>query len=162
MKSVIILSGCSGSGKSHHAAQLVENESGLSRICSADYFFMSGDKYTFDPSRLGEVHSQCFRLFLSYMKKDSGIDLIVVDNTNTTPVEIAPYMLAAEAFGYAPEIITFFPPGVGVIAAHVYAEKCAARNTHGVPLLTIRRQLENIYNFQLPGWWKNSNVARDF
>lgn len=40
------------------------------------------------------------------MEKDSDVSLVVVDNPNTTPVEIAPYVLAAEAFGYAPEIIT--------------------------------------------------------
>ena len=113
---MIILRGISGSGKSTYARENYPEEV----ICSADDFFTVDGEYCFNPSMLSEAHTQCFRTAIFGLQ--SRLD-IVVDNTNTSIWEIAPYVLLAQAFGAEIEIIRVdCDPAVA-----------AARNTHGVP-----------------------------
>src|SRR5262245_10531054 len=111
MKKVIVLSGVSGSGKSTYAKKILNDSShGNVAIVSADDYFMIGGKYQFDPLKLSWAHGECFRKFLLVIDRDgrcsSAANIVVVDNTNTTSEEIAPYMLGAQAFGWEAEIRT--------------------------------------------------------
>ena len=133
---IYILQGPPGSGKSTwtktHAPKAV--------VCSADAFFV--DKkgiYNFDPSLIGSAHASCMRTFIEALvaqKKD-----IVVDNTNMTLVEMAPYYLGAQAYWHDVAIVRF----------EVDAKVAAARNIHGVPLASIERMIAARQD--PPPWW---------
>ena len=140
MSIVMILCGVSGSGKSTYAARAAK---GGWEICSADHFFMKeGGKYDFNPSKLGEAHSSCFRRFIDLMSQYS---YIIVDNTSTTALEVAPYYLAAKAFQFDVQI------------SHIKASpaEAAARNIHSVPLHVVLAQDERIKDMlaNLPPYW---------
>ena len=96
-KVVYILRGISGSGKSTLAQSLV----GDGVIYGADDFFMQDGKYTFDPTRLPEIHQANQARTEKAMQQ--GISPIVVDNTNTKAYEIKPYVQLAQKHGYQVE-----------------------------------------------------------
>lgn len=164
-KKVGILSGVSGSGKSHYAngqCMIVERAGGRSSIVSADDFFMVDGVYTFDPTKLSEAHGLCFRAYIELL--NSGLHMrfspeigqrIIVDNTNTTAIEIAPYVLAAQAYGWEVEIITIW------CNERVF-DKVAARNVHGVPYDSVGMQHQRIVDRILPPWWKSTTIEPDF
>lgn len=134
---VMVLRGLPGSGKSTYAAGI---EGAV--VCSADDFYVriGGGVYRHDPARIGEAHTECFRKFLTSLTE--GRDTVVCDNTNSMAIEIAPYMLAAAAFGYEAEVIQF----------RCSPEEAAARNVHGVPEDVIRKMAEAMER-TLPPWW---------
>jgi predicted kinase len=145
MRSVIVLSGISGSGKSTYAG---EDEGCI--VVSADRFFMSDGVYTFDPEKLSDAHSACMASFI--VACQAGWGTIIVDNTATTALEIAPYMLVAQSFGYSPEVRTLRCANAAEVAA------CAARNRHHVPMHVIALQHERLCSRTLPPWWINTDV----
>jgi predicted ABC-type ATPase len=144
---VIILSGVSGSGKSTWA-----KDKGV--IFSADSFFMSFDgAYNFDPSKLQQAHEKCLRDFVEEARAmsphdspppDCGDAPIIVDNTNTTVEEIAPYYAVAKAYGYEVELVTF----------HIDLGLAAERSRHGVSFNGIASQEARIKARKLPYFWE--------
>lgn len=172
MRKVIILSGISGSGKSTYAQKLVDEADRRGEIhstvhdvqlVSADDYFTATwqegaetkSEYNFDPSKLSKAHQQCFRDFLSAVQSWAS-GLVIVDNTNTTAAEIAPYYLGAEAFGWEVEIHTL------VCSTYESVEKCAARNIHNVPLTGILSQAARIASGNRAFYWKNVDVEVSF
>jgi AAA domain len=156
MRQVIILSGISGSGKSTYAEKLLQHTRGVK--VSADHYFMKGDTYTFDPSKLEEAHNDCFRRFIGFLIEGGsflGADMIVVDNTNTTVWEISPYVLGATTFGYQPEIHTLWVREQDLV-------KAKTRSIHGVPLSSLSSQFYNLARRTLPKWWHNVNIEVTF
>lgn len=151
---VIVMSGVSGSGKSTRAQKLVASQND-STIVSADNFFIAQDGvYRFDHSKLSDAHAACFRAFLSALQRN--VKLVVVDNTNTTAVEIAPYILGAQSHFYAVEIITVMcKKDSDVMVA-------AKRNSHGVPFEGVRAQHLRLVQRRLPPFWKNIVVNAEF
>jgi len=150
---VIIMSGVSGSGKSTYAHDLGDkyvNEEKCEEydVVSADDFFRKDGSYKFDPSKLAEAHSDCFRRFLAAI--DVSVPLVFVDNTSTEAWEISPYMLAGSEL-YSCEIITLMP-------TLAQLKLCHARNTHNVPLAVIETQYYKLKNRKLPPHWKNTIV----
>lgn len=126
MKRVIIMRGIPGSGKSTQAKKY----GGL--VLSADNYFIGPDGvYRFNPARIGDAHTACMRGFLDAIELEHPI--IVVDNTNTTLMELNPYRLVGLANGYSIEVVR-------VVCA---AAKAAARNTHGVPFDTVMRMAKH-------------------
>lgn len=139
---VYILRGVPGSGKSTFAKNI---DTDTAVICSADDFFVGEDGvYRFDASKISQAHKECFLKFVRAV--NDGKKTIVIDNTNCTNIEVAPYVTYAEAMGHTATIIaiTKTPP-----------EECAARNVHGVPEATVMRMyrtlMENIRS--APRWW---------
>lgn len=110
MKKVIILSGISGSGKSTYGRKLLEGALWTS-VCSADDYFMVGSEYRFDASKLSLAHGQCFKKFIDLLK--GGDQVVVVDNTNTSVVEIAPYVLGGQAWDGNRHPVTFKDVSIG-------------------------------------------------
>lgn len=149
MKQVIIMLGVSGSGKSTYAMNLMSRENtcakSLARV-SADFFFSKSGSYIFDPAKLGEAHAWCFRNFLDELRGKT--ELVIVDNTNSTPMEISPYMLGAQAFGYEAKIIR-------VLCSPRLAYE---RGKHGVSLASIEACEARIRESQLPPWWALEEV----
>ena len=115
---VIIMQGVSGSGKSTYAKEKFPEAT----VCSADSYFTSDDgTYDFMPEYIGHAHKACLRQFVDAL--GNRRETIVVDNTNTSQVEMAPYVAMAALRGYKVEIIRCEAP----------LEVCIERNTHGVP-----------------------------
>ncbi len=101
MKTLIILRGLPGSGKSTFADFLSENfldEYGNIPICSADNFFMKDGKYIFDKSKLHAAHQRC------HLDVDQAMfqmePIILLSNTNTTDKEMEPYFELAKKYDY--------------------------------------------------------------
>jgi len=144
-KRVFILQGVSGSGKSSLAKKLCGEQK---NICSADDFFVGSDGvYRFNPAHLPDAHSSCLRKYVSSLMLCFAHSeaVIVVDNTNTTVGEIAPYYALAQAYGYTPIIIT----------VECDVSEAAERNAHGVSLSTCEAMDARIKatNATLPPWW---------
>lgn len=141
---VTILCGVPGSGKSALARELKPDI-----VCSADDFFMTqSGEYRFDPSKLGEAHAQCLRKFAYQMVAYGGNRHIVVDNTNTTVAEIAPYAALALAYGYELDIVT----------VKCSPEKAHARNQHGVPFAAVQAMAKRLDARELPPYWPHRTV----
>ena len=147
-----ILSGVSGAGKS----TWIQNQAWADQadVHSADnYFIDEAGVYRFNPKLLGEAHNECLRSFIhgirpGFRAKEMGLDLSdqpvqVVDNTNTTIEEIAPYYSCAKAYGYS----------VTLVELRVNLELAAKRNQHGVPLTGIQAMQERISNRRIPRFW---------
>jgi tRNA uridine 5-carbamoylmethylation protein Kti12 len=135
---VIIMQGASGSGKSTHVQELmiqIFRDTGITaRVCSADHFFMDGSEYKFDPTKLGEAHASCMRKFTQELVAEDNSKVLIVDNTNTSKVEMAPYVAVAAAYGATVEIVRCVAP----------ADVCASRNAHGVPAKACKAMVDRL------------------
>ena len=142
---VIVMQGVPGSGKTTMAKEYIRSlplgETG--HIVSADDYYMRDGVYRFDPSLLSKAHAYCFRRFIDIVSSTLTMN-VIVDNTNTTAVEMAPYMLGASAYGYEPHYwrISCDP------------RKAAARNIHGVPEQVVDAQYQRMMSDNLAPWWK--------
>lgn len=151
MRDVKIMQGVSGSGKSTYAKAIVDKYSSNGLICSADDFF--GPEYKFDPRKLPEAHGYCMRTFVdNVQKKKDGV--IVVDNTNTTVAEVAPYYAVAEAYGWSVEIVYIHCNNL---------EVAITRNIHKVPANVIIAMADRLNKFTntMPNWWKRQTVKME-
>lgn len=140
MNKVVLLVGVSGSGKSTFAAR----EYPGAVTVSADHYFMVDGEYRFEGAKLGEAHGACLRGFVGAVQGGAGC--VVVDNTNTSLVELAPYVSVAKAYGY----------GVEVVRVRCDVSVAAARNTHGVGEGAVRAMGERIEAMMaagLPPFW---------
>jgi predicted kinase len=134
-KTMMILRGVSGSGKSTYAQRVMSR---LGRMfhyttvkCSADDFFMVKGEYKFNPRMLGRAHE--FSKDKARKALRGGIDLVVIDNTNTQAWEYEPYVTMAKDNGYR---VVFRVIGkFDSVSLDLYA----TRNTHGVPREAINR-----------------------
>ena len=141
---VVILCGVSGSGKSTRCKEVYPD----ALVVSADHFFMRSGEYKFDPKRLSDAHGDCLRQFVRYLCENHGT--IVVDNTNTTIAELAPYAALALAYGADLQI--------EILSCQV--KTAAGRNVHGVPEQGIVKQAERLATLKenLPPWWPCKEV----
>lgn len=131
MKTVIILRGCSGSGKSTFANFLLENKNNVVEIC-ADNFFTKDGKYNFDLSLLGAAHQQCKTDFKNSLE-DCSVDCIVISNTNTKEWEFEYYESMAKDYG--------------CMIFHIVIEnRHKGENVHNVPKKVLDSQRKNLYN----------------
>jgi predicted kinase len=155
MGKVVILSGCAGTGKTPYAKKLCEDfvknnpEQTAVRIAIDDFFVGADGKYKWLKSLSHKAVAATFRQFVQSML--GGIDLIVVDNTNCLTHEVYAYMVAASAYGYASEIITFRCQGDKL-------PELAKRSEHNVELKRLHKQYRNLQYRNLFAWWHNTNV----
>lgn len=150
---VVIMCGISGGGKSTEVAKITSK---ASIICSADHFFMENGVYKFSPYGLNQAHKECFWKFLTNLQEIDngtllGVDVVVVDNTNLTAVEIAPYLVVAEAFDCEIEIVT----------VHCAPDVAYLRNAHDVPLKSIIRMDRTLRARVFPPHWNVKMRAVD-
>lgn len=141
---VTILRGVPGSGKSTYVAR----NFAAAAWYSADNFFIN-DKgvYVFDPPKLPQAHGRCLKEFVQHLERRTGVDA-VIDNTNTTAVEVAPYAALALAYGHELEIVT------------LQCDPIVAwgRNTHGVPVEAVKAMHRRLTEAQLMPWWPHRVV----
>lgn len=137
-RTVYILRGLPGSGKSFLCKQLcedAEHQKLSCKVCSADSFFVSSNgSYNWKPSLLGKAHEECRANFADALMKN--VDVIIVDNTNTTIKEMKFYVEWALNAKYD---VQFVEP---TTSWKFNVAECAKRNIHGVPLEAIQRMLD--------------------
>lgn len=99
MKTLIILRGLPGSGKSSFAHHMFSNN-----VFEADqYFYDEHCNYNFDVTKLHAAHMDCQRRVEELMKLSETTQYgkeIVVSNTSTTEKELEPYLKLAEKYDY--------------------------------------------------------------
>lgn len=142
---VIVLRALPGAGKSFLVDALrarSERARGIS-VCSADAFWTK--TRPFDPQRLPEAHADCLKGFTQWIVSPPFFDktTIVVDNTNTTLHEAAPYMAVANAFKRTAALVQIDAP----------YELAYSRQTHGCPLKTFIHMAKNM-DAAPPPWWR--------
>lgn len=152
---VTILQGIPGAGKS----SLIPFKNSLNvnkRVVSADAYFTDAEgNYRFDPTKLPQAHARCLREYttlLTLLNSEPQAE-IVVDNTNTTVAEVAPYYALAQAYGYAVRIV-YLP---------CYPEVAAARNLHGVTREGCERMAATIqqrWERECPIWWRRVTASK--
>ena len=153
MKKALLMQGVSGSGKSTFVKGLVDNHrqgnhAASCVVCSADDYF--GEDYAFDPAKLGEVHAACLKKFVGGVM--AGVELVIVDNTNCSTIELAPYVSLAQAFGYEVEIVR--------IARDLSdALDRAGNGPHHTPAKAVQGQWRALKNFDPPPWWPKARVV---
>ena len=147
---VLILAGLPGSGKSKLAKEL-EALNTNTRIVSSDAYFMHNGEYKFDPSKLGEAHDQCWKDYTGTCDRagnwtHSG-GLLIVDNTNTSPFELAPYVRYAAGLRI---------PALTLFVSRTF-ELCVRDQIHGVSLETMQRMSRNLTNTlnDFPSYWNH-------
>jgi predicted kinase len=126
MKELFLLRGLPGAGKSTLAKSL-----GGMQI-EADKYFMDGDEYKFDPSKLKEAHAWCQNAVSVWMKSQ---DKIIVSNTFTQEWEMQPYYDLAEKYGYR-------------VYSLIVENRHGGVNEHGVPQETLDK-MKNRFEVQL-------------
>lgn len=145
MVQVILMRGVSGAGKS----TWVEKNLPTRTVVSADYFQHDEDGiYRFRKERAPEAHNRCFKNFMDYARlyaQDEELSsmVLVVDNTNCSLLDIAPYYRVAEALGHPVKIVEI------KCDPHV----AAARTTHGAPGVTIGAMHQALVSERIPTWW---------
>ncbi len=124
MKELFLLRGLPGSGKSTLAKSLG------GKNFEADMFFMNGNVYSFDASKLPIAHMWCqSRVVLSMEDLD---ERIVVSNTFTQEWEMKQYTDLAKEFGY-------------IVYSLIVENRHDGVNEHGVPdevLTRMRNRFE--------------------
>ena len=154
MKKVVLMQGVSGSGKSTFVKGLVDDyhqgnhDNAWCAVCSADDYF--GADYAFDPAKLGEAHAACLIDFM-----DATIactELVVVDNTNCSAVELAPYIAIAQARGYEVEIVR-------IACTLGEALERAESGPHRTPAKAVQSQWRTLERFDPPPWWPKVRVV---
>lgn len=158
MKKLIVLRGVPGSGKSHEATR-IRNEAisdgKTSKIHSTDSYFLvtesgSDPKYVFDQNKIGDYHRQNQQAARQSMK--SGVDVVIIDNTNTRFREFYDYVFSAVDQGYEVEFVEPSSPWwcsvKPLLHGHrsekkltEHAKTFTKRNAHGVPENAIMRML---------------------
>ncbi len=122
-------------------------EKGISpMVFSADHAFTDKDgKYNFDARKLPEAHAACLLGFTHQISTDPLRRDLIVDNTNCSVIEVAPYAALAAAYAQPLRIITLLHD----------VEDCAKRNTHKVPTKNVIRQYQSLMASMeaWPPWW---------
>lgn len=138
-----IMRGVSGSGKSTKAKQL----KGSGEVFSTDDFFMEGEEYKFDPTKLKEAHDSNQRRVWEAARRK--VNPIVVDNTTTMAWEAKPYVVIGMTEGYDIEIVepespwwSQFRPNMSDEEIQNLAEILAEKTVHGVPVQGIVNMLK--------------------
>jgi predicted kinase len=125
MKTLIILRGLPGSGKSSFAKYMFSNN-----VFEADqYFYDSNGNYNFDASKLHEAHLDCQKRVEELMQMSETTQYgqeIVVSNTATTERELEPYLKLAKSYGY-------------IVVSLIVENRHGNKSVHGVPDETLEK-----------------------
>lgn len=129
MKTVIILRGVSGCGKTTFAKSLVDSNT---VICTADDYFVNNyGQYEFLAALIHEAHKCCKEKFLKAIAVEAP--RIIVANTNTTQKEFEFYEENGKNAGYR-------------VFSVIIENRHGNTDIHNVPDKTKDRQKQNILN----------------
>lgn len=146
-KIVIINRAVPGSGKTTISNSILNalSESAINiSIHSTDEYFMHGNRYVFDISKLYEYHKRNEESFLKALMMQKAV--VICDNTNLMPWQTEFYTNAARAYGYKIVLINFFPRE---LHKHVQSQIVTPEkpDAHGVPEKQIIKFIENFNNY---------------
>ncbi len=156
---MIIYRGLPGAGKDTHIAQfqkaLALEHCDLKVFSADDFWYRNPERtYQFDPKRIGEAHTSCFSGVLNCLEHrfqfgcQHPAPYIVVNNTNISAYEIAPYIALANSYGLDHQILTIWcDPMVA-----------ARRNIHQVPVEVVFSMYQRLLEENLPPLWKHQIV----
>ena len=123
MKTLYIIRGIAGSGKTTFANTIVDSIA----VCEADQYFVDKEtgEYKFNPDEIKIAHQWCkdeVENRMKYNQDTYGLDYseIVVSNTFTQEWEMDPYFKLAEKYGYR-------------VFSLIVENRHGGKNTHGVP-----------------------------
>ena len=116
MAKLMIVRGLPGSGKSTLARKMWETIPEYDEVFEADMYFMDGDQYNFDATKLCNAHKWCFQKVYESIHYEYDV---IVANTFTTNKEMKQYL----------ELIDVFPK-LDVIVVDM---KTQFESIHGVP-----------------------------
>ena len=139
---IILMSGISGAGKDTYIRGRFKNPI----ICSADAFFETDEGYSFNPSQLPAAHGACLRKFIeaSQLAWDLNSDEhLIVNNTNLSSEELAPYVAIASAYMHPIELVT----------VHCQPHIAAARSLHVNAIQVLRNMHDRLMARKLPPFW---------
>lgn len=145
-QTVIITSGIPGSGKSTLARAFFDR--GALVFSADDYtgLYVHGE---LQPELIGAAHQWCLRSFTRALL--DGERRLVVDNTNTTVAELAPYAALAQAYGAELHIITI----------ECDVETGVERNSHGASREVVETLAAQLEARALPPWWPQRTLTQD-
>lgn len=132
-KTVFIMRGVSGSGKST-IARAIQKIYPSAVLCSADNYFIREGEYHFSADDLGSAHKYCQKLAEEAVKNDTNV--IIIDNTNVKRWEMKFYMDLARQYLYHKVIVE------PKIDWRNDPSLLASRNTHDVDENTIRKKIK--------------------
>ena len=127
---VIAFRGIPGSGKSFlstHCSEYIANSANVA-VCSADYFFTSGEEYKFSTRLLPQAHAHCLDLFLQAVAE--GKQLVVVDNSHSRKWEYEIYRYLSSILGCRFHVLEIPCPSEKTLEAY------RSRNQHSVDTKT--------------------------
>lgn len=145
---IVLMRGLPGSGKSTWVKNLTQAGTLSFLICSADDYHLIDGRYCYDPKNAGKAHGACLRRYANTITSPVHPDLLIVDNTNTTLMELAPYVRLAEAYEVPYEIVYLACP----------LETAIRHNTHQVPLNTLLKMQANLLTEIVPAHWNQQVV----
>lgn len=131
-KTLILMRGLPGSGKSTRAAELQPD---LRMHCSADHFYMVNGEYKFDINLRSIAHGLCFAKARLLM--NAGCSPVVIDNTNCQKSDYEKYVRLAEELDYKVQFETPKTDWAWDV------DECFKRNTHNVPREIIANMKNN-------------------
>lgn len=116
MKTLILIRGLQGSGKTTLAKMIIHNRASNPSLndhvpsgfdVSADEFFcLNTGEYDFDSTKLNEAHKWCQKQCRDAMNiKCEMSELIVVHNTFAQQWEVDPYLAMAKEYAYTVQMI---------------------------------------------------------
>jgi len=148
---VVLMRGVPGSGKSSFVDKLCRTHDSYDRpdtvVASADDYFVDVlGKYNFDARQLSAAHGYAQATF----RKALGARRVIVDNTNVRLGDLQQYLSLIATYAkhsalvstVVVAVVTVLPPKG--MSLDVYADGCAARNSHGVPRHVISRMIEEL------------------
>lgn len=144
MKTMIIMRGLPGSGKSTVARSLGKGGA----VFSTDDFFMRRGKYLYDPTKISEAHAWNQHRVDEALSR--GVSPVVVDNTNVMLAHAQPYLDMARQHGY--KVVfgepdswwwkKWFGPDMSQSDKDELVKALLQKGTHGVPENVLRRMID--------------------
>jgi uridine kinase len=136
-KTLILLRGLPGSGKSTTAKLLGAGGAGYAHF-EADMYFMEDGKYKFDPMKIKDAHKWCqnsveHAMLLNHTTGHNST--IIVSNTFTQEWEMEQYYKMAESWGYR-------------VYSIIVENRHGGVNEHGVPEEKLE-QMKNRFEIKL-------------
>lgn len=144
MKTLILLRGIPGSGKSTiaHALMAMHNDA---EHYEADQYFMKDGEYKFKKEELGHAHDWCHMQVSNAIK--FGVKTVIVSNTFLQLWEFEEYLLEAMAYGYDIQVLDC---------------QSTFKDIHGVPQETLEKMYKRKQFFDLESFrWRNNHAQAD-